>query len=528
MVAREMAVSPRTWRLRVAPWAVAVAVSLLAAVLLVRQLTVPEYLEIYDSGVYFGAAIHLLSGAMPYRDFTFVQPPGIVVLLAPAALVWRVVGPHAGFYAARAMAALAAAANAGLLAWLVRRWGRVAMAVAGVALVTLPVAIFSDISAKLEPFTTLFALLGAIALTGGPAADPPSRRRLVVAGVLFGLAASVKLVGLLPLGVAVLALAWTSRRRALTLAASGVAALVAVCLPFFLAAPGAFLSQVIGSQFSRAGDRSDSLAVVVRLGALTGQSWFSLEKGFPWPYVAWALIVVVLVAGFWRARRAQWRPLFLLATAVVTSAALLAAPYAYVYYFYFTAPFLIAAVVIATAELVRPLSGVVSRLRHSVRVLCAGVLLVAGLGVTYDLYWRAANFNSVQSWAFGAYGPWIDQLDGWIPPGACVAYSEVGFGVYAGRLLSSHPNCPVLVDTYGEWLPYGVTPLNHPRHPAALERTWREVLGEVQYAVLSMDPGRYPYGSANIPWTPALRSWFTVHYRLVHRGHYFLVFHHLA
>ena len=43
----------------------------------------------YDDGVYLGAAIRFVSGVLPYRDFVFVQPPGIVVLMSPVALLGR-------------------------------------------------------------------------------------------------------------------------------------------------------------------------------------------------------------------------------------------------------------------------------------------------------------------------------------------------------------------------------------------------------------------------------------------------------
>ncbi len=43
----------------------------------------------YDDGTYFGSALRLVTGVLPYRDFVTVQPPGITLLLAPAALVAR-------------------------------------------------------------------------------------------------------------------------------------------------------------------------------------------------------------------------------------------------------------------------------------------------------------------------------------------------------------------------------------------------------------------------------------------------------
>ena len=60
------------------------------------QLSVPEILSAYDSGVYLAATIHLVSGVLPYKDFTFVQPPGILLLMSPVGLFSRVFGTHDG------------------------------------------------------------------------------------------------------------------------------------------------------------------------------------------------------------------------------------------------------------------------------------------------------------------------------------------------------------------------------------------------------------------------------------------------
>jgi alpha-1,2-mannosyltransferase len=37
----------------------------------------------YDDGACPGAAIRLTQGVLPYKDFALVQPPGIVLLMAP-------------------------------------------------------------------------------------------------------------------------------------------------------------------------------------------------------------------------------------------------------------------------------------------------------------------------------------------------------------------------------------------------------------------------------------------------------------
>ena len=81
--------------------AIVIGVGLLSLGLSLWQLTQPGYIDFYDSGVYFAAAFHLIAGALPYRDFTFVQPPGIVLLLSPVALVGRIFGTHDGFIVGR-------------------------------------------------------------------------------------------------------------------------------------------------------------------------------------------------------------------------------------------------------------------------------------------------------------------------------------------------------------------------------------------------------------------------------------------
>ncbi len=75
--------------------------------------------------------MHFITGAIPYRNFTFVQPPGIVLLMTPAAVFSRLFGTHDALELVRVLGALVTALNASLLAWVVRHRGLVAMAVAG-------------------------------------------------------------------------------------------------------------------------------------------------------------------------------------------------------------------------------------------------------------------------------------------------------------------------------------------------------------------------------------------------------------
>lgn len=76
----------------------------------------------YDEGVYFSAASMLLEGVLPYRDFVFVHPPGIVVFLAlTSAWTHSFLGVDGAFALSRWIAAAIGAVNVLLVARLVPR-----------------------------------------------------------------------------------------------------------------------------------------------------------------------------------------------------------------------------------------------------------------------------------------------------------------------------------------------------------------------------------------------------------------------
>ncbi|HEX4803712.1 MAG TPA: hypothetical protein VFV14_09380, partial [Myxococcaceae bacterium] len=60
----------------------------------------------YDEGVYFASSSLLLRGELPYRDFAFVHPPGLLYCLWPAAGLGIIRDPSIGFAAARWLFAL--------------------------------------------------------------------------------------------------------------------------------------------------------------------------------------------------------------------------------------------------------------------------------------------------------------------------------------------------------------------------------------------------------------------------------------
>src|ERR1700729_3672070 len=85
------------------PISVAIGVcALLALALRLLLLSRPGYLlgvTEYDDGPYFGSAVNLIHGALPYRDFIIVQPPGITLVMTPAALLAQVTGTAWGMAA---------------------------------------------------------------------------------------------------------------------------------------------------------------------------------------------------------------------------------------------------------------------------------------------------------------------------------------------------------------------------------------------------------------------------------------------
>src|SRR5207253_1561347 len=65
----------------------------------------------YDDGVYLGTALRLVHGHLPYRDYAFVHPPGITLLMTPIALLGRVIGSRDALAIARIVTVLVAGVN---------------------------------------------------------------------------------------------------------------------------------------------------------------------------------------------------------------------------------------------------------------------------------------------------------------------------------------------------------------------------------------------------------------------------------
>jgi len=290
----------------------------------------------YDEGVYFGGAQALTAGRFPYRDFVLLHPPGIILLLVPFAALARVLSDHRAFELARLAFMALGSLNAVLTAAVARRarlGGLGAAAVAGALYAVWPPAIDAESSTLLTPLNTLGLLVAVLLLYRRTSRSSEE----FLAGAALGAAAAVKIWGVVPL---VVILGWQlvqrQRRPAARVALGAAAAVTAVCLPFFLAAPGRMFRMVVLDQLER-GEANEG--VRRRLSGILGVARFGSGARPPvWLLLAAVVLLCALVVAGVLIDRA-WLVTALLAAVV---AMLLLAPSFFAHYAaYAAAPLLI-------------------------------------------------------------------------------------------------------------------------------------------------------------------------------------------
>ena len=215
-------------------------------------LSLPGYLlgvTQYDDGPYFGSALRLVHGALPYRDFIIVQPPGITLLMSPAALLAQVTGTAWGMAAGRILTVAASAAGIVLVGLLARHRGPLAVALSCGVLAIFPGSLVAAHTVLLEPWVTLFCLIGAVAVLDRDQ-FARSGRRLLWGGVAFGFAGAVEVWAIIPVVVVAVLLAREIRRAALFVAGVAIGFCVPV-IPFAAAAPRRFYNSFFAAQVFR-------------------------------------------------------------------------------------------------------------------------------------------------------------------------------------------------------------------------------------------------------------------------------------
>jgi len=511
---------------RATPVGLAITIAtVLALGLRLYQLTRPGYLlsvTEYDDGPYFGSALRLVSGVLPYRDFLLVQPPGITLLMIPPALLGKVTGTAWAMACGRILTCAAGAATVLLAGLLVRHRGLIAViGVCGISAV-FPDSVQAAHTVLVEPWLALFCLAGAVAVFDGDRLTA-SRRRLAWGGLAFGFAGAIEVWAIFP--VLVIALLGVRHLRRLGWYLAGVAAgfLIPV-VPFAALDPRNFYEGLVVAQV---GARLSAKRVPVwyRLHEMAGLTDFRIShQGVA---IAVVIIIGLILAGLWLAAIATRRlpPLDVFA---VASTGLIAAaflwPVQFHYHFSaFLAPFLAMAVTLPWARLTgagqaagpaaaEPVPGPAARvppataysLPQQLMAVAATMVIVvmAAIQARSEIHIKPHLAQSTITTAMRL-----------IPPGACLVTDEVSFAIVADRFDSDVPGCPVLVDSIGTdyAMSHGLDPGTGAARYASLVAVWRKAFGHAQYVWLS---GRQAH---RIPWTPALEAYFRGHFTRIYQ-----------
>jgi hypothetical protein len=469
------------------------------------QLTRPGYVlgvTEYDDGVLFGNALRLVTGVIPYRDFTMVQPPGGMLLMVPAALLAKVAGSAWGLAAARLLTACADTASVVLLGVLVRHRGPLTAFLACGLYAVYPDAIIAAHTFLLEPWLNMFCLAGAVLLFDG---DGIARTapRLAWAGAAFGFAVAVKIWALVPLCIALLLVAVRARRvrPAGALAGGAALGLGVPLLPFAVIAPGALVRGVLIGQLLR--NAGGSRSPLARLADLAGL------HVLPAPFYGGTLAVAIgliacgcyAVAYLSAGRRPAPLDVYALLGAVAVTAMFLCPRLYYPHYGAFDGPFLALAVALPAGLLAARFAAGRARWLLAPAALAAVVLTaVAILQVRAESGLRG---NQVAAAA--------DKI---IPAGACVLTSDSAYTVAADRFYSDVRGCPTMVDSLGT-----LFTMTSGRSREATGAALRPVAALWQ---AGLERAGYVWLTANtvnqIPWDQRLYAYFCGHFRLAGLG----------
>jgi hypothetical protein len=234
---------PRRWQVVT----VVLLVGALGSIVRLHMLFDPDplFYGVYDDGVHFSAAVNLVHGNLPYREVLFLQPPGLLLAVAPFALLANWIGDANAFIDARVVFALIGGLNGALIALVLRRFGLAAMVVGGVLYAVSFAASYDERTVTLEVIGATGVLTALVLLD--VADRRPARRWIVLAGVAAGVSIDFKIWYLVP-AVVLAVVAW---RRIGWFVLGAAAAVIAVYLPFFAAAPAKMWRDVVRAQLGR-------------------------------------------------------------------------------------------------------------------------------------------------------------------------------------------------------------------------------------------------------------------------------------
>jgi alpha-1,2-mannosyltransferase len=467
----------------------------------------------YDDGPYFGSAVRLVHGSLPYKDFILVQPPGITLLMSPAGLLTYWTGTAWGLAIGRILTVLAGTAGVALAGLLVRHRGPLA-----VLLTCGIMAVYSDGVAAahtvlVEPWLVLFCLAGAVAVFDGDRITA-STRRLAWGGVLLGFAGAVEAWAIVPVLV-LAALCLPQIKRAGILIGGVAAGFVIPVLPFAIAGPSQFYRSLITAQV---GYRAHAVRVGVLL-RLRNMIGFPYALGWSKSLlllVVLALVVFVVVtqAAAIVVTRQPQPPLDWFATisAVLIVGMFLWPPQFHYHFAEFLSPFMALTLALPVSRLLggaQPDGGVAvtwPRTSGPKAARQAGLAITAvaalALAVVAAFQFR---FESAIPRVIGPIPATIDRL---VPPGACVLTDQVSVTLAANRFVSTDPGCPKMVDSLGSTLALsdGLKPQTGAANVPAVNAAWNQAFSHAQYVILTATNTR------RIAWSPQLEAYFASHF----------------
>jgi hypothetical protein len=471
----------------------------------------PQATSTFDEGIYLSAAGVFSEGWMPYRDFAFLHPPGILLLLQPlTALAHGPFGWDDALVVGRWVGVTLGTANIVLIALLAQRWrGWVAGVIAATLYATNGPAIGIDRHILLEPAVAAAVLCAALLWL--PRSDGVSTRRAVGAGALVGLAATIKLTGGLAIVGILLADRIRSRWRQRAAAIGAAVAVIAlIVVPFVvIAGVGDVWRLVIETQMERPGGDVTGGSLMSLRERLRHLTLFGVLNVAAVPGVLRLVAVVaVVVAIGWAWVRGGRHGRFWAAVSLVTCLAVLVAPDYYDQYGASVAAqisIVLAAGAVASLEYLRRYRDVIAR----VATVALVALLAAGIGVVLR-----SQIVTLPSGAPDIGALFRAQLG----PGDCVSSDAPYLVIAADRLPQPDATGAPLVDPFGEMLAIA---LDHrstwPSTSAALlaqpaQQRLRTALAGCSHVVLTVRP------EDHVRFTADTARWFTERYALLLDG----------
>jgi hypothetical protein len=374
----------------------------------------------YDDGVYFSASALLVRGILPYRDFVFVHPPGLLYLLS---LVSWIADPATGYVAARFLTMLVGGANivlAGMIA--MRAGGPVAGVVAAVLYAFYPDAVTAERTSYLEPFLNLDCLATAWFWLRDEEQQTPKRAWL--AGAVAGFACAIKFWGGIWVLAALIAAPRANLRQRLRFLGGATLAGLLLLLPLALPAPAAFLEQTLTFQLSRPPD-----------GTLDLQQRF-LEMVTSGHRAASVLSLIGLLALIFPRTRTRAHLYFAVAV-LLTLAGFLASSSYWIHYNSHLAASQTVLAGLGAAALAS------LRFRRTAMAAIAALIAMLDGKAIVDQF----RFAPIQSAEMRRAAIDIPAL---VPPQAALFAFDPSYGLAGGRLPST--DAPVIVDSYGAML----------------------------------------------------------------------------